>query len=582
MGRRYEAEALYEDEYQEEECTRAAISGAPYGVPSYDDQFEDRTRSARESHVALEGLARSAERARAAFVAPAELEGERSPAMRARRQSYIDAAELEGSPAMRARRQSYVDASELIATPQRPSFVTPSERRSRVERSEAAIPTPGPIPSPPTPRASRHSYVASSERADFASSAPHADADADEVTSYRERPQSQRPQSQHAVRESTYAPAIASSEIEEVVATPAPVERNRPVDYEALKHYLFDDVPADSPEAAAMSREDRSVSMQTPVATFAPRATHKAFRPAMHSIRPEIAPAARISHHAFRPSTAPASPVPSPMPQAVSPVPSPMPAMMQPQPSVAPAARVSHHAFRPPMMTGPQLMAMPQPMSAPQQRMSAPQPMSAPVQQDSYIDSSWIVPTPPFPSSTPPAREPGTFKLTLSFVAAAVTAVAALTVMIGAILFVRSEDTPSTPPAPAAQFPAAQFPEAHLAAAQDLTAPPAQPPAAQPPTAQSPATQAPAAQNPAAQLPPATTAAPATPIVAAKKPEKTASADKPETPKKKKPAVVAPSDDDEDEDDAPPPPPKKKQAKTAADKSVEAMLAELGEEQLKR
>ncbi|MFO0741058.1 MAG: hypothetical protein U0270_34485 [Labilithrix sp.] len=493
MGRRHHAEELFEDEYQEEERTRAAVSV----VPSYDDQFEDRTRSARESQLALEGLARSAERARAAFVAPAELEGERSPAMR-------------------ARRQSFVDASELLPTPHRPSYVAPSERserRSRVERverndrsdrSERASIAPGPVPAPPTPRGSRFSFVASSERADFASSAP----DAEEVTNYRplsappsqrasQHPASSRRASQHPVRESTYAPTIESSEIEEIpsakrASAPAPEEQSRPVDYEALKRYLFDDVPAGSPEAAAMSPEDRSVSMQTPIATLAPRATNKAFRPAMHSIRPEIAPAARISHHAFRPQ----------------------------------------------MMTGPQLPAM-----------------NAPVAQDSYVDSSWIVPTPAFANAAQ-AGERGSLKITLSFIAAAMTAVAALSVMIGAILFIRSED-PAPTFTPAAQLPAAAPVEV----------------AKQPEPAKT--------VTPAVVVQP-TPATPATPVASAadkstKKVVEKIAVEKTETPKKKKSAPAAQSDED---DDAPPPPPKKK--KTASDKSVEALLADLQEQQLNR
>lgn len=541
MGRRHQAEELFEDEYQEEERTRAAVSA----VPSYDDQFEDRTRSARESQLALEGLARSAERARAAFVAPAELEGERSPAMR-------------------ARRQSFVDASELLPTPHRPSYVAPSERserRSRVERversdrSERASIAPGPVPAPPTPRGSRFSFVASSERADFASSAP----DAEEVTNYRplsappsqrasQHPVSSRRASQHPARESTYAPTIESSEIEEIpsakrASAPAPEEQSRPVDYEALKRYLFDDVPAGSPEAAAMSPEDRSVSMQTPIATLAPRATNKAFRPAMHSIRPEIAPAARISHHAFRPQ------MHSQMPGAVTPVaPSAVPAQLGvmptiPQPmapmSVAPATRVSHHAFRPQMMTGPQLPAM-----------------NAPVAQDSYVDSSWIVPTPAFPNAAQ-AGERGSFKVTLSFIAAAMTAVAALAVMIGAILFIRSED-PAPTFTPAAQLPASAPVEV----------------AKQPEPAK---TVTPAVVVEAAPAAPAAPAVPSTPAASTKKVVEKVAVEKTETPKKKKSAPAAQSDED---DDAPPPPPKKK--KTASDKSVEALLADLQEQQLNR
>jgi hypothetical protein len=492
MGRRYQAEELYEDEYQEEDRTRAAVSS----VPSYDDQFEDRTRSARESHLALEGLARSAERPRAA-------------------------------------RRSYVDAEELLETPARPSFVAPSERRSHVERSERPrqISSPGPVPAPPTPRGSRYSFVASSEREDFASSIP----DAEEVTSFREQPLPRRA-SQHPVRESTYAPAIESSEIEEL----APLKRgeqSRPLDYDALKRYLFDDVPAGSPEAAAMSPEDRSVSMQTPVATRPSR------RPAMRSSRPEIAPGARISHHAFRPqmhgAVAPVSASAAPQLAQLANLPTVASPIMPPPP--ASETRPSEIAFRSPMMTGPHM-----PM------------MAAPVQTDSYVDSSWIVPTPPFPSSSSPIRQTvataAGFKITLSFAAAAVTAVAALVVMIGAILFMRSEDAPTATATAAAKL------EAPVEAAPVVVSTVAAPVVV--PTVAAPAVTAPVA-----------------------KVEKT------ETPKKKKVVAQQPKvADDEDEDDAPapaPPPPSKKMEKKAekkapSDKNLERMLADLGEEQLKR
>jgi hypothetical protein len=348
------------------------------------------------------------------------------------------------------------------------------------------------------------------------------------------------------VRESTYAPAIESCEIQEIApakrpsSMPPAEERSRPVDYDALKRYLFDDVPANSPEAAAMSREDRSVSMQTPVATLAPRS-------AMRSIRPEIAPGARISHHAFRPQ------MHSQMPGAVAPVSAsaaPKLAQLASSPTVpSPVmpmseARKSHIAFRPPMMTGPQM------------------PMMAPVQNDSYGNSSWIVPTPPFASS--PLRDTsatlGGFKITLSFLAAAVTAVAALAVMIGAILFMRTEDAPMATTTATAAAKVEMPVEAPVAAPVAVAATP---------------TVA------------ATTAPTVAPVAKADKTEKT------ETPKKKKVVAQQPKDADDDEADAPapPPPPKKtdkkadkveKTAKTSTDKNLERMLADLGEEQLKR
>jgi hypothetical protein len=72
-----------------------------------------------------------------------------------------------------------------------------------------------------------------------------------------------------------------------------------------------------------------------------------------------------------------------------------------------------------------------------------------------------------------------------------------------------------------------------------------------------------------------------------------AKVEKTETPKKKKVVAQQPKvADDEDEDDAPapapaPPPPSKKMEKKAekkapSDKNLERMLADLGEEQLKR
>jgi hypothetical protein len=555
MGR-YEAEELYEDEYEADERTRAAVSG----VPSYDDQFEDRTRSARESYVALEGLERSGAR-RASGVAASEIA----------RRSFVAPAEIEGdrSPAMRARRQSFVDPSELIATPARPSFASaasardvrasapeippPSPRRSQIPRSERPVSAPGPLPAPPTPRASRHSYVASSERGEFASSV-----DADEVTTYR--PISQRPAAlSQPVGESTYAPVIESTEIEEVAA--APEERSRPVDYDALKRYLFDDVPPSSPQAAAMSPEDRSVSMQTPVAAIGPRATHKAFRPAMHSIHPnraEIAPAARISHNAFRPQMHSQMPAPASTP---NPTTAPLaPAPFAPFGSVPAAARISHNAFRPQM------------------------PMNAPVQQDSYVDSSWIVPTPPFPSNAQPMRETATFKVTLSFVAAAMTAVAALAVMIGAILFIRSEDAPTAPTTTVAHAPAAaeMLPKAAMPV---QTSTPVQTPLAAPvQTATAEKVAAPEKIAPTEKVVVSAKVADAKPsetkLVETKPAEAKPVETKPAT--KKKAPAVAQSDDDDEEAPAPAPKPAKKASKTAADKSVEQMLAELGEEQLRR
>ena len=563
MGR-YQARDIYEEEYEADERTCAAVGSTP---PSYDDQFEDRTRSARESYVALEGIEnRSGERAsvrpsardsqapegryshvaaseiaRRSFVAPAEIEGERSPAMRARRQSFVDQSELLPTPV----RPSHVAASERP----RASHVAASERprASHVAASERPSAMPGPLPTPPR-SGRRNSYVASSERADFASSVP----DAEEVTSYREPPRASKRPSQHPVREESYAPAIESGEIEEVVSKqperserrskrpsqPAPEERSRPVDYEALKQYLFADVAPSSAEAAAMSAEDRSVSMQTPVATFDPRAkaTNKAFRPAMHSMAP----------HSMPLSTPPSRPAS--------------------RPEIAPAARISHNAFRPQLVTGPQLSTVPphfrQPMMTGPQFPGA----QAPVGNDSYVDSSWIVPTPQFPANTAPATESGGFKITFAFIAAALTAIAALTVMVGAIVFIRSEDAPLMTPGPITDAVKTDTAKADKPVEKPVVAPVV--------------VVAPVIAEKKAEKPVVAEKKTEKPVVVAeKKTEKPVVAEK--LVAKKKPAAVPTTSNDDDEDDAPPPP-KKTAKKTASDKTVEAMLADLQEQQLNR
>jgi hypothetical protein len=530
------ANHMYAEEYVEEEATRTAEPR----TPSYDDELEDRTRSARESALELEGLAlaRSGQRpARQAFVAPAELEGERSPAMRARK-SFVDPSELvptnasrpsfaaipEASERRLSRPSHHPRVSQVEASERRASHVDRSERRSvrpsQVANSErrSVVPSvrPPPPPAPPTPRASRASYVASSERgADFASSVPSSrplarpasapSYSSDEVTSHR----------------------IASAEIEEV----KPASAAKPADYEALKH-LFDDVEHDSPAAAAMSKDDRSVSMRTPVQPMLPPPP-----------RSSVAPAARMSHAAFAPA------------------------------SVAPAARASHLAFRPPMaaMMGQPLAQtemhpvaqLPSMYTMPlAQNPARPSMPSAPGNKDSFIDSSWIVPTPRHATVQAPLQA-SPFKLTVSFIAAALTAIAALAVMVGAIVFIRSEDAPAMAAQQAMAVPAAV--DAPAAPAPQATTPVVETPAALP--------NAKVEESKPVVLAPVPTVAPKA--------------------KKKAPkiAVAAPVAADASDDEVPAKPakpaasaaPAKKTAKeTANDKAMAQVLADLGEQQLKR
>ena len=168
-------------------------------------------------------------------------------------------------------RQSFVDASELLPTPHRPSHVAPSERserRSRVERverndrndrSERASIAPGPMPAPPTPRGSRFLLRRLQRRADFASSAP----DAEEVTNYRplSAPPSQLA-SQHRRRPAARpAPGprvdlrAHDRELRDrgrslrEARLPPLRRKSRAARSTTLRRYLFDDVPAGSPEA---------------------------------------------------------------------------------------------------------------------------------------------------------------------------------------------------------------------------------------------------------------------------------------------------------------------------------------------
>ena len=150
----------------------------------------------------------------------------------------------------------------------RQSYIAPSERGTRA-RSYVA-PSERPVPVPPRPsraeldRRSRASYVASSERNDFASSIPDADV---EVTSFREP----------APRKSHVAKAGVGRRRLLELGDRRAEGRRRPSTTTSSGSYLFDDIS-----------EEQRASLPTPPH----KTTHPAFPPPPHpsSFLPPPAP----------------------------------------------------------------------------------------------------------------------------------------------------------------------------------------------------------------------------------------------------------------------------------------------------
>jgi len=289
----------------------------------------------------------------------------------------------------------------------RPSVVAPEDladlEATRAPReSYVALSEPPQMPS----MRSRHASVARVELED-------GEVEADEVTSFVDRTSlvaaselhEQGPESvttyavrpSHVAREEARAPSL-----EEGV-------QNGPIDYAALSRYLFDDVapPHEPPRQPLATRRSRLAihdDEQAPV------------RRSMPSMHPRPAAAASFPQPTFTPPTPARPPMAS-----------------------YPSYEAAMQQFQPPVHVAP-----PMPMSS---RRSMPSMHP----HDSSADGAWIVPAAPSTRRRAVAR-PAPPKVTASTVAAAFVALLAVTVMIAAVLFVRSEQDDATTTTSAARM----------------------------------------------------------------------------------------------------------------------------------
>jgi len=229
---------------------------------------------------------------------------------------------------------------------------------------------------------------------------------------------------------------------------------------------------------------------------------------------------------------------------------------------------------------------------APMPAMYAPA-LAMPVREESSpsVDGMWIVPTPPHVAVTSRGRASAAndgFKITLSFLAAALTAIAALVVMVGAVIFVRTDTKSGAQAADQTEAPEPAVDAIPTA----VPAPPQQPVAVVTNVAPTQASGGMANANTrgdqTAALPPTAMAAapPAVDPTLAK--TDAPKSDKPAAKKRKRTAPAAavkpvPTDEDGEEEETPAPKTAaKKPAPKTGDKDVEKVLADLQEQQLRR
>lgn len=611
----------------------------------HDGYVDERTRSPRESYLELTAFAPLRESSSSLTAARPGLTvagvdvggpaGYDDQATRSPRQSRVDLAELYAeevsyddednaethalaSPShdlspTRSPRESYVALNEL------PSLSRP--RTSRIAEDEAATE----YVSPPSALSARRSYVASGEIVrDSSESANGYQPSTESITSYAIPRKSQAQISVAPVNDSRFTGVIESHEIEEVSYAhasndgyaPAYEEQayeehapdelrtdethaaqqeyvpgaSGPLDYDALKRYLFDE-PASAPpprrSAPSYPQHEMPVTDGTlDIGTYERNAQARFQAPAPKPVatirggflaQPQHAPAA------FAPTDIDlnATPVKPLQPFAKRRMPS-MPQAMPERAQLARAVDAVRETLAQSIAAREQrdlhVSTPPMPMRAPFGSRPAFQPApgydpyasssSQPIPPSpSSVDSPWIIPA--GPSSTrrrsgdvPTHRSSAkTLRLTLTMLAAAIVTLMTAGVVIAAVLIVRDE--------PKKANAASNAPSIPVPVAVDEN--PAPPPA--------PTTMV-IAPPPSMDLPPVTEAAPAKAKAAPAAPAAAQPASEPKA--KSAPATVAPPTNPAAATSGAPAKGAKPSTANGKPKSVEQILDELGEEQLKR
>lgn len=550
-----------------------------------EEVYEDQpTRAARPSVIAPEDLAELA-----------HLDGRENAETRSARPAFVDPLELDaGLGPTRSPRESYVALSELPQMPSsrlapspvaRISYVATVDLDGEVEEDEV------------TSFVDRSSMVSASEMDDRGP---------DSVTTYAVRPSYvARDEQVESLAASDEHPSYATSEIEEIDPADEQNAESGPIDYAALSRFLFDDVaPPRREPAPAAETPDAELYADHGTLLIAPEneAPRSYPRQDAMSVRHDLGPTAeapvqplatrrsRVSIHDAEPGPMRRS-MPSVFPQDLAPAQHPpqqpvrrsmpshppadfaAPSFAPPQPMSSRRSMPSHHAYEAAM----QQFAAPQPMSS---RRSMPS-----VHPHDSSASPWVVSSAPSTRRGAVGAPPAPFKITPSVIAAALVALLAVMVMVGGVLFVRSEDRPE-PTASAFATTEPTFPSA--SAVLSPSAPP-QAPAAPAvivissddiPVDGEPvvtATTTPVARplpEPVVQAAPSAATPVAAPIAAAPPPANAQPVAAPIAIAK--PAAAAPAST------AARAPSTKKADTKAGAKSVEDILAELGEEQLRR
>ncbi len=463
---------------------------------------------------------------------------------------YVDPEEVYEDQPTRAERPSYVD--EPTRSP-RESYVALSE----LPNIASSSPMSAPYEDSPTriapARAAKISYVAPIElERDFDREEEDYD---DEVTSFVDR-----------------SSLIAASELEQVeeVEEVEEIEHSMheplasgPADYEALSRYLFDDI-ASVNEALPPPVPETELHAENGTLLLAPQEeppTSYRRHPAM-CIRTELH--ARTEH-----DMQPRAPQPPPPVLATRRSRYSMHDAEQSSPAPAFSARPpmrSHHAF--------EMGAYPPPMSS---RRSMPSVHP----HDSSAESPWIIPAVPSTRRRAELPAPAPFQVTPSLLASAFVGLLAITVMVAGVLFVRSDDrartTTSTASAPVPSY-------AAISAAAAESATNAMRPYAAPPPSVIVISSDDVAPFPSDA--PVTPRAVATTVIAPA-PLAPQAAVVPSAPVEAQPVMIAPTAKPAAAPPAAAPPTarpvatKKSDGKVGA-KSVEDILNELGEEQLRR
>lgn len=582
------------EEVRESEPTRAArpsyVSPSDLaGLAVFSSDPDAETRAPRASHVAsreLEPFARDSD----------------EKATRSARESYVALSELRQMPVCDRARGSVEAFADEVVEDEVTAFVDRSSDEQRADGPDSV-----------TTFAVRPSYVAHDELAMSEEHLAYATSEIEELAEPFD-----------------FAPPIPSGSF-----------KSRP-DYEALARYLFDDMPppaggadvlAPEPPPASYPRQpvacirqpmpSRLATDETPVQPLA-IGTHRSrmsihdsapeptpsdtstpsvppapMRRPMHSIHPDdvaaMQPMRRSTHSIHPENVATMQPVhPHDVSASVQPARRSMPSV-HPHDGAAPMQSVHPIAIVTPIPSMRRSMH-PHDVAAPMPSMRRSMPSMHP--HDSSAESPWIVTMGPSSSRRGvPLAQPAPAKITASFVAAAMIALLAVGVMVAGVLFVHSDDSdrarskasaaqldvpsPVAAPTEPALPPVTRPTTITINAPED--APPALAPAAFPP---SPVLLAPS--SPAAFVAPpvqdvagsetATTPAPivAAPAVPAAKAAPIAAAPKPLAPS------VAPAAPQPVARTTSPAPPAKKAETNAGAKSVEDILSELGEEQLRR